>query len=363
MIERILSFSLTNRLLVIILAVGVIGGGIFALARLPIDAFPDVSPTLVQIVTDAPGLAPEEVEKLITYPVEVAMNGMPGVEEVKSISAFGLSQVSVYFRDDVDIYFARQLTLEKLQEAKDQIPAGLGEPELGPITTGMGQVYQYVVEGGGLNDTDLRTVQDWIVKYNLRTVPGVTEVLSFGGEVKQYQVQVDPRALLQYGISLRDVQAAIGANNRNVGGGYIERGPEEYLVRGIGLAENLNDIANIIIGERNGTPVYVRNIGHVVIGPEVRRGAVTMNGKGEAVAGIVLKRIYENTSSVITAVKEKVANVNTSLPEGVRVRPFYDQAELVDRAVSTVKDALIEGVVLIVVILFFFSATCEARWL
>ncbi|MBI2795289.1 MAG: efflux RND transporter permease subunit [Gemmatimonadetes bacterium] len=354
MIDRVLGFSLRSRLLIALLALGVIGGGAFALGQLPIDAFPDVSPTLVQVVTEAPGLAPEEVEKLITYPIEVSMNGMPGVEQVKSISAFGISQVSVYFRDDVNIYFARQLSLEKLQDAKSQIPPGLGEPKLGPITTGLGQVYQYVVTGAGRDPTELRTLQDWLVKYNLRTVPGVTQVLSFGGDVKQYQVQVDPRALLQYRVTLTQVRDAVRANNRNVGGGFIERGPEEYLIRGIGLAETLGDLESVIVAERNGTPVYVRNVAVVAIGPEVRRGAVTMNGGGEAVTGIVLKRIYENTSQVIAAVKDKVGDINRSLPPGVRVRPFYDQAELVDRAVGTVRDALIEGAVLIVVILFLF---------
>lgn len=354
MIDRILEFSLKNRLLILLLSVGVLGGGVIALSRLPIDAFPDVSPVLVQIVTEAPGLAPEEVEKLITYPVEVAMNGLPGVDQVKSISAFGISQISVYFKDDVNIYFARQLALEKLQQAKQEIPPGLGEPRLGPITTGLGQVYQYTVRGAETDLTELRTLQDWIVKYNLRTVPGVTEVLSFGGNVKQYQVQVDPRALVQYGVTLGDVRTALAANNRNVGGGYIVRGPEEYLVRGIGLAENLGDLGSIIVAERNGTPVYVRNVATAVVGPEVRRGAVTMNGEGEVAAGIVLKRIYENTEQVIGAVKEKVVEINRVLPKGVQVEPFYDQADLIDRAVETVRDALLEGIILIVVILFLF---------
>lgn len=354
MIDRILSFSLRNRLLVLLFAVGILGGGAFALTRLTIDAFPDVSPTLVQVITEAPGLAPEEVEKLITYPVEVAMNGLPGVKQVKSISAFGISQVSVYFDDDVNIYFARQLTLEKMQEAREQIPPGLGEPKLGAITTGLGQVYQYVVKGHGQDQTELRTLQDWIVKYNLRTVPGVTDVLSFGGEVKQYQVRVDPRALLQYGVTLSAVRQAIGANNRNVGGGYIVRGPEEYLIRGIGLAETLGDIGNIVVADRAGTPVYVHNVAEVAVGPEVRRGAVTMNGEGEVTTGIVLKRIYENTSQVIDALKTKVAEINKSLPKGVSVVPYYDQSDLVERAVGTVKEALLEGAFLIVVILFLF---------
>lgn len=354
MIDRIIEFSLRNRLLVILLSVGIVGVGALALARLPIDAFPDVSPVLVQVITESPGLAPEEVEKLITYPVEVAMNGLPGVDHTKSISAFGISQISVYFKDDVDIYFARQLALERLQQAKEEIPPGLGEPALGPITTGLGQIYQYVVRGDSTDLTELRTLQDWIVKYNLRTVPGVTEVLSFGGEVKQYQVRVDPRTLLQYGVTLDQVREALQANNRNVGGGFIVRGSEEYIVRGIGLAENLTDLGNIIVAERSGTPVYVRNVAAVGIGPEVRRGAVTMNGRGEVAAGIVLKRIYENTEAVIGAVKEKVAEVNMALPRGVRVVPFYDQADLIERAVATVRDALLEGIVLIVIVLFLF---------
>lgn len=354
MIEKLIQFSLKNRLLIIILSVGIIGGGVVALGSLPIDAFPDVSPTMVQVITESPGQAPEEVEKLITYPVEIALNGLPGVTQVKSISAFGISQVSVYFRDDVDIYFARQLVLEKIQSAKEEIPPGMGEPELGAITTGLGQVYQYTVGTTGADPIESRAVQDWIVKYNLRTVNGVADVLSFGGDVKQYQVRIDPRALLQYGVSLNDVRSALAANNRNVGGGYIERGPEEYIVRGIGLAENLEDIGNIIVANRSGTAVYVRNIAQLQIGPEIRRGAVTKNGQGEVTTGIVLKRIYENTSKVIASVKTKVEEINRSLPTNMKAVAYYDQSDLVKRAVSTVKDALLEGAVLIVVILFLF---------
>jgi cobalt-zinc-cadmium resistance protein CzcA len=354
MIDRILEFSLKNRPMVVLFAVAVLGGGAYALKGLPIDAFPDVSPVLVQVSTEAAGLAPEEVEKLITYPVEVAMNGLPGVTQIKSISAFGLSQVSVYFRDDVDIYFARQLVLEKLQEAKEEIPPGLGEPSLGPITTGLGQIYQYTVGGPESDPTETRTTEDWIVKRNLRTVPGVTDVLSFGGEVKQYQVKINPGALLQYGVTLNEVREALGANNRNVGGGYITRGPEEYLVRGLGLAQGVEDLGNVVVASRDGTPVYVRNVAEVAVGPEVRRGAVTMNGKGEVTTGIVLKRIYENTSQVIESVKNRVAEINRSLPDGMKVKAFYDQSELVQRAVDTVKDALLEGAVLIVLVLFLF---------
>lgn len=356
MIDRILASALKNRLLVSLLALGVLGGGAYALTKLPIDAFPDVSPVLVQVITVTPGLAPEEVERIVTYPIEVSMNGIPGVSHTKSLSTFGLSQVSVYFHDNVDIYFARQLSLERLQEAKEQIPPGVGEPALGPITTGLGQIYQYVLrDSAGRRDLmELRALQDWVVKYNLRTVPGVADVISFGGGVKQYQVQVDPRALRQYRITLQEVRTALGANNRNVGGGFIVRGPEEYLIRGIGLAENLQDLGDIIVASRGGSPIYVHNIASVAFGPEVRRGAASMNGGGEVVSGIVLKRIFENTSEVIAAVKTKVAEINKTLPQGVKVEPYYDQTDLVERAVGTVKDALLEGAVLIVAILFLF---------
>ena len=354
MIQRIVDWALGQRLLVIVGTLGVLGGGFAAMRRLPVDAFPDVSPVLVQVTTESPGLAPQEVEALVTNPVEVAMNGLPGVTRVQSISAFGLSQVSVYFRDDVDIYFARQLVFERVQTARSTIPAGLGEPSLGPITTGLGQVYQYLVTGKDISADSLRTLQDWIVKYRLRTVAGVTDVLSFGGNVKQFQVRLDPGKLIQYRVTLPQVVEALERNNSNAGGSYIVVGAEEYIVRGIGLVRTLEDIGNVIAAENGATPIYVRNLGTVAYGAEIRRGAVTVNGDGERVAGIVLKRIYENTSAVIASLRSEVTAINRSLPEGVRVVPFYDQADLVERAVATVRDALLEGGVLIVVILLLF---------
>ncbi len=354
MIQRIVDWALGQRLLVLVAAGAVIGGGALALRGLPVDAFPDVSPVLVQVSTESPGLAPQEVEALVTYPVEVAMNGLPGVTRVQSFSAFGLSQVSVYFRDDVDIYFARQLVFERAQSAREAIPPGLGEPALGPITTGLGQVYQYLVTGPGIPADSLRTLQDWIVKFRLRTVPGVTEVLSFGGQVKQFQVQLDPGRLIQYGIVLPQVVEALERNNSNAGGSYIVVGAEEYLVRGLGLVQTLQDVGNVIVAERENAPVYVRNLGAVAFGPEIRRGAVTVNGEGERVAGIVLKRIFENTSAVIARTRAEVAAINLSLPADIRVVPFYDQADLVERAIGTVRDALFAGGVLIVGVLLVF---------
>jgi len=354
MIDRLVEWALKQRLLVLLGALGIMGGGYLALQGLAVDAFPDVSPVLVQVTTESPGLAPPEVEALVTYPVEVAMNGLPGVTRIQSISAFGLSQVNVYFRDGVDIYFARQLVFERVQAARDAIPAGLGSPALGPVTTGLGQVYQYLVVGEGISTDSLRTLQDWVIKPQLRTVPGVTEVLSFGGHVKQFQVQLDPHRLVQYGVTVEEVIGALERNNANAGGGYIVRAPEEYLVRGLGFVTTLADIENVIVAERENTPVYVRNVAQVAFGAEVRRGAVTVNGDGEFVAGIVLKRIFENTSSVIDGVRAKVEAVNRGLPSGVEVVPFYDQADLVERAVSTVRDALLEGGALILLVLLLF---------
>ena len=354
MIARIVDWALGQRLLVILGAAGIVGGGYVALRGLPVDAFPDVSPVLVQVTTESPGLAPQEVEALVTYPVEIAMNGLPGVTRIQSISAFGLSQVNVYFSDDTDIYFARQLVFERVQSAREAIPPGLGEPALGPITTGLGQVYQYLVTGPGISPDSLRTLQDWIVKSRLRTVPGVTDVLSFGGEVKQFQVKLDPGKLVQYGVALPQVVAALEHNNANAGGSYIVVGAEEYLVRGLGLVRTLADIGNVIVAEREHTPVYVRNLGSVGFGSEIRRGAVTVNGEGERVAGIVLKRVFENTSAVIQRVRQEIVDINRSLPADIKVVPFYDQADLVDQAMSTVRNALLEGGVLIVAVLLVF---------
>ncbi|HGY56271.1 MAG TPA: efflux RND transporter permease subunit [Caldithrix abyssi] len=354
MINKIIEFAARQRLLILIFTILIVAAGFISLNKLPIDAFPDVSPVLVQVFTEAPGLAPEEVEKLITYPIEVAMNGLPDIREVKSVSTFGLSVVSVYFEDNVDIYFARQLVFERLQSAKGEIPEGLGDPELGPITSGLGQVYQYYLQGEGYSLMELREIQDWVVKFQLRTVPGVTEILSFGGEVKQYQIQLDPILMQKYDITLDEILAVVKSNNRNVGGNFIVRDSEEYLIRGLGWVSSLKDIENIKVVRRNGIPVFIRDIAKVVYGPEIRRGLVSMNNKGEIVSGIVLKLLGENTSEVINNIKKKVEQINASLPKGVKVVPYYDQADLVKKATDTVKDALLEGGILVIIILLLF---------
>jgi cobalt-zinc-cadmium resistance protein CzcA len=347
---------LRQRLLICILAVGVLAAGLQSYRNLPVDAFPDVSPTLVQVFTETEGLAPEEVERYVTYPIEVAMNGLPGVTTIRSISNFGLSVVNVYFDDSTDIYFARQLVGERLQTAREEIPDGFGEPEMGPISTGLGQILFYYVEdtAGTRTPEEMREIQDWIIKFNLQTVPGVTEVLSLGGEVKQFQVHVDPQALLRYKLGIGEVVDAVRANNGNAGAQYIVKNSEQYLVRSVGLASGITDIEDTILKVADGVPVKVRDVGEVKIGGEVRQGLATKDGEGEIVAGLVLKLIGTNTSKVIADVKARLDKINDALPEGVRVVPYYDQSKLVLRSVETVNSALAQGVVLVVLVLLAF---------
>ena len=350
--ERLIQFVLRSRLLMIVLGVLVLAGGYYSYTQLPVDAFPDVTPALVQVFTETSGLAPEEVERYVTYPVEVAMNGLPDLEGIRSVSNFGLSVVNVYFKDGTDVYFARQLVNERLQLAREEIPEGFGEPEMGPIATGMGQILFYFVEDetGERGPEEMRAIQDWLIKFNLQTVPGVTEVLSIGGEVKQFQVHIRPDDLLRYDLALRDVIETIRANNANVGANFIVKNAEEYIVRSVGLAEGITDIENIVLKSSDGTPIYLRQVADVAIGGEIRRGLVTMDGEGETVVGMVLKLIGTNTSTVIADVKQRLEDINQVLPPGVRIVAYYDQATLVARCIGTVAKALSEAVVLIVLI-------------
>src|SRR5258707_467980 len=350
MTDNLIAFFYRERLLVALVALLIATGGIFALYRLNVDAFPDVTPVQVEIDTDAQGLAPQEVEQLISFPIENVMNGISGVTRVESISKFGLSVVVVYFSDDTDIYFARQQVFEQLWLAKDRIPAGF-EPTMGPINTGTGQIYLYQITGAGKSNQELRTIQDWIVKLQLRTVPGVADVLSFGGDVKQYQVIVDQQALVNYNVPLKTLFDTIQANNQNTGANFIEHGDDQYIVRGLGLVKDVEDIKNIVLDSRSGTPIRVSDVARVEIGNEIRQGAVTKDGKGEVVTGIVLKRINENTKQVIERIKEKVVQINKALPEGVSIVDYYDQSELVDNSIHTVVKSLIEGEVLVLLIL------------
>ena len=353
MIDRILQFALKQRLLILIATVILIGAGLWAMKKLPVDAFPDVTNIQVQILTQAGGMAPTEVEKLVTFPIETTMGGLPRVHEVRSVSKIGLSVITVVFEDGVDIYFARQQVFERLQQAKERLPRGL-EPQMGPVTTGLGEIYQYLVEGEGHDIKELRAIQDWVIRPILRTVPGVTDVNSFGGQVKQYQVQIEPGKLKSLGLTLRDVYEAVERNNATTGAGYIEHREEQYMVRGLGLAKNIDDLNRVVVASRGGTPIHLDDIAQVVVGSEPRQGATTYNGKGEAVAGIVLMLKGASSMEVVAGVKEKVKTIQKALPEGVKLVPYYDRTELVQKTITTVRNNLLEGGFLVIVVLFYF---------
>ncbi|THJ23664.1 MAG: efflux RND transporter permease subunit [Nitrospira sp. CG24E] len=365
MIAFLLEFSLRQRILVLGLTCLLSVAGVFAFQSIPIDAYPDVTNIQVQVLTEASGLSPVEVERFITYPLELQMTGLPGLAEVRSLSKFALSQITVVFNDDVDTYFARQLVLERIMAAKERLPVGL-EPVMGPVTTGLGEVYQYYVEGPHATATDptvveteltdQRTTQDWVLRPLLKSVPGVIDVNGMGGFVKQYQILVDPSKLRKFDLTLHDIYEAVAKNNANAGGNVLERHAERSIVRGLGLIKSAMDIESIIVKESGGTPVFVRDVAEVRIGHAVRHGAVVFNGEREVVIGTVLMIRGGNARQVVEAVKNKVDDLqqNHILPAGMKILPFYDRIELVTAAIDTVRDALIEGIVLVVFVFFFF---------
>ena len=379
MIERLLEFSIRYRMLVIVAGLLLAVAGLYSARQLPIDAVPDITSNQVQINTVAPAFAPEEMEKYVTFPIEVAISSLPRKEEIRSISQFGLSQVTVTFEEDVDIYWARQLVLERLAEAERELPPGVA-PELGPISTGLGEIYQFTVErrpgstasdllpassrlpGTGRADElmDLRTILDWVIKPQLRTVPGVIEVNSFGGRERQYEVLVDPRRLVAYGLTLHRVIEALGHNNVNAGGAYLERGGEQQLLRGIGLIASIDDIENIVVATEHGTPVRVRDVASVGVGSQVRQGAATRDARGETVMGMAMLLKGENSGAVTKRVKERLAAVQKSLPPDVIIRPFYDRTQLVTQTVQTASRNLLEGGLLVVGVLFLFLLQIRA---
>ena len=379
MITKLIDLGVENRLLVVLALLSIIVGGVMILPRLNLDAFPDVTNIQVQVNTEARGLAAEEVEQLITFPIEAVMYALPDVEEVRSISKTGLSVVTVVFTEGTDIYFARQLVFERLQAAREQIPEGIGTPGIGPNTSGLGQVYQYILRSDDPEKYDavtLRSYNDWIVKLLLMPVGGVTDVLSFGGEVRQYQVRLNPQRLLAYQLTGDDVASAIENNNRNAGGWYMNRGEEQLVIRGVGWVRNgedgLRDISNIPLKDEEGTAVRVKDVANVEFGAEIRQGAVTMtlrdaNGKpqpmGEVVAGVVLKRLGANTKATIDGIESRLTTIQTALPDGVTLEPVYNQADLVDQAVNTVVKALLEAFVLIVIVLMLFLVNLRATFL
>lgn len=351
--ERIIDFVLRQRLFVIIGVILLIGIGVYSFKNLTIDAFPDVTNIQVQVISKAPGMSPLETEKFVTLPIELQMSGLPGLTEVRSLSKFEISLVTLVFEDNVDIYFARQLTLERLIEAKENLPLGV-EPMLGPVSTGLGEIYQYTVEGKGKSLMELRALQDWTIRRLLRSVPGVTDVNSFGADVKQYQVIVNPERLLKYNLSLTRVFEAIAKNNTNASGSIMKMGGEQYIIRGLGLLKTLDDIGNIVVASSHGTPVYVKNLAELKIGPPFApSGAAVKNGE-EAVGGIVMLIKGGNSRDVVEKVKGKVKDVNKALPEGVKIVPFYDRAELVKRVLSTLSKALSEGALFVILVLFIF---------
>ncbi len=379
MLQRFIDWSVTNRLLVVIGLLALVASASAVIPRLNLDAFPDVTNVQVAINTEAPGLAPEEVEQLITFPIEAVMYALPDVEEVRSISKTGLSGITVVFKEGTDIYFARQLVFERLQSAKELIPEGVGTPEIGPNTSGLGQVFQYLLlaePGSGFDAMALRSLNDWVVKLLLMPVDGVTDVLSFGGEVRQYQVNVDPARLLAYGLDLEEVAEALEANNMNAGGWYMARGQEQLVIRGVGWLghdeQGLEQLRQIPLKVVDGTVVTVGHVATVGLGSEIRQGAVTMTRRtadggfeqlGEVVSGIVLKRMGANTKATIDGINERAELIAQALPEGVRFEPFYDQADLIEQAVKTVVDALLLAFVFIVVVLALFLMNLRATLL
>lgn len=365
MIAALLKFSLDQRALMVALAVVLAATGLYAFESIPIDAFPDVTNIQVQIMTDVPGMSPVEVERYVTIPLEIQLAGLPRLTEMRSLSKFALSQITVVFHDDVDLYFARQLVLERLLEARKRLPKGI-EPTMAPISTGLGEVYQYYLDRAdrtgdaappsGQDLMEQRTLQDWVMRPLLKTVPGVIDVNSLGGFVKQYQVLVDPAKLRKYDLAMHQVFDAVAKNNANVGGNILERHGEKSIIRGMGLIRSLTDIEDIVLKQAGGTPVYVRDVAEVRIGHVVRHGAAVLNGEREVVAGIVLMLRGANARDVVEAVKRKVDEIHRQglLPEGMRIVPFYDRSELVNEALRTVRDALIEGITLVVLVLFVF---------
>ncbi|GAC29797.1 efflux RND transporter permease subunit [Brumicola pallidula] len=381
MLNKLIDWSVTNRLLVIIALVALTASALFMIPKLNLDAFPDVTNIQVTINTEAPGLASEEVEQLITFPIEAVMYALPDVEEVRSISKTGLSGITVVFKEGTDIYFARSLVFERLQSAREMIPDGVGTPEIGPNTSGLGQVYQYVLladKDSGYDNMSLRSLNDWVVKLLLMPVDGVTDVLAFGGHVKQYQVNVNPSGLLAYELTLEDVANALDANNGNAGGWYMDRGQEQLVIRGVGLLSanqlGLKEIGQIPLKTINGTVIKVSDVASVEFGSEIRQGAVTMTKRttdeqgretgikhlGEVVSGIVLKRMGSNTKVTIDGIKSRIPLIQQALPDGVTFEPIYDQADLIEKAVSTVTTALVQAFIFIIIVLALFLLNVRA---
>ncbi|MFC7523208.1 CusA/CzcA family heavy metal efflux RND transporter [Parapedobacter sp. GCM10030251] len=366
MLEKIIKFSITNKLIIGMLTLMLVIWGIWSASKLPIDAVPDITNNQVQIITICPTLAGQEVEQLVTFPIEQSIANVPDLEEIRSISRFGLSVITAVFAENVDVYFARQLINERLQEATDQIPDGIGKPELAPVSTGLGEVYQYILHPkkgseGKYTATDLRTMQDWIVARQLRGTPGVAEINSFGGLLKQYEVAVNPDRLKAMGVSIPEIFAALESNNQNTGGAYIDKKPNAYFIRGIGLVGSLADIGSIVVKRpANSVPVFVKDVADVRLGNAIRYGALTYNGEVDAVGGVVMMLKGENSNEVVNRIKQKIPTIQQSLPEDVVIEPYLDRTELVGRAISTVEKNLVEGALIVIFVLVLFLGNLRA---
>jgi len=363
MVRSIVAAALKQRLVIVVLALCLVAFGVNAARHLSVDAFPDVTNVQVQVATEAPGRSPEEVERFVTVPIEIATTGLPGLTEMRSLNKPGLSLITLVFEDNRDVYLERQLVMERLAEVRQKLPEGIS-PVLGPVSSALGEVYQYTLDGPNDGERPLtkeelverRTIQDWVVRPLLRSIPGVAEINSTGGFVKQYQTLVDPVKVRYYGLTIKDVFDALARNNANAGGGILPQHAEQYLIRGVGLIRNLDDIRNIVLKEVGGTPVYIRDVAEVRFGEEVRYGAMVKGGYTESVGGIVMMLAGGNAKEIVGRVKERVEEINSNgaIPDGLKIVPYYDRSDLVDAALHTVTEVLGEGIVLVVVILFLF---------
>ncbi|NNK19175.1 MAG: efflux RND transporter permease subunit, partial [Maribacter sp.] len=358
MINKIIDFSINNKFIIGLLTLTIIGAGIWSMTQVPIDAVPDITNNQVQVITQAPNLGTEDIEQIVTYPIEVAMSNLPNVQEIRSISRFGLSVVTIVFDDAMGTYLPRQLVAEKLNEVKEQIPSGFGEPTMGPISTGLGEIYQYTLKVAPeyrdkYTIADLRSTQDWIVQRQMAMVEGVVEVNAIGGKIKQYEVAVDPNDLNAIGLTITDVFNALEANNQNTGGAYIEKNHQANFIRGEGLVRSLEDIKKIMVTNINNIPVTIGDIATVQFGSAIRYGALTQDGEGEVVGGLVMMLKGANSNDVIANVKERMAQIEKSLPEGVIIEPLLDRSKLIGETTSTVSTNLIEGALIVIFVLIF----------
>ncbi|HKJ40605.1 MAG TPA: efflux RND transporter permease subunit, partial [Sunxiuqinia sp.] len=356
MINKIIAFSIKNKFIIGLLVLALIGTGIYSMMTINLGSVPDITNNQVQVITVSPNLGTQDIEQFVTYPVELAMANLPGVTELRSISRFGLSVVTIVFKDKMGTYLPRQLVSEKLTEVKDDIPKGFGEPFMGPISTGLGEIYQYTLEvdsayEGQYSAMDLRSIQDWIVKRQMALVPGVVEINAFGGYIKQYEIALHPHRLKSMGLTISDVFSALEKNNANTGGAYIEKDHKANFIRGEGLARSPGDLKKIKIKTIQGIPVLIKDVAEVRYGYLPRYGAFTENGKGEAVGGMTMLLKGENPNAVIQDVKQRVQEIQKSLPEGVKIKPFLDRSDLIARTTGTVTKNLIEGALIVVFIL------------